>query len=136
MTKNNFVSGILRQIDKKYNKGFFNYSIKNGYITKKQNKITAVYWLAMVETTLLRITQQRINNKFLTAYFGKRIVVSEREIAKLSDEYMPYMKYELTDLNGCLVTVCNRKISELIKFRFSKLTQRDILKGVKKMSYA
>ena len=87
----------------------------------------------MVEAASLRITQQQIINKFLTAYFGKRIVISEREIAKLIEDYVPYLKHELTDLNRCLVIVWHRKISELIKFHFSKLMRRDILVSLKKV---
>ena len=44
---NEFVDKILTRINYKYNDDFFNYSLKNGYITKQENVMSALYWNAM-----------------------------------------------------------------------------------------
>ena len=100
---------------------FFNYTVKSRYCLKKVSVISAMYWIAMCEAASLRVTQQRIINKFLTSHFGKRIVESEKKIAQYNNDYMPYEMFPYKYKDGRQITLWYRSLSAIIQFCMKKL---------------
>ena len=53
--------------------------------------MSANLWTAMCEDANLQTGQQRIINSYLSYHFGKRVCVSESEIAEVGSNYFPYV---------------------------------------------
>ena len=67
--------------------------------------MSSEHWNAMVESANLCVAQQRIISKYLTYYFGKRIVVSEKEMLSVNNTFVLYQKCEYEISSGHLVKI-------------------------------
>jgi hypothetical protein len=81
---------LLQRCDRQDPDTFLDVAIEQGYCTQKTPRMSAHYWVAMVEDANLRTGQERIINAYLTEHFGKRMCVSEKEVGKVGSKYVPY----------------------------------------------
>ena len=61
-----------------------------GYASAKTPKISAQFWVAMSAEANVTVTQQRIIRKYLNQHFGSRICVSEVNVSKIGNDYIPF----------------------------------------------
>ena len=88
------ISQVIGQLEKNYPDSYLDLCVLKGYSTRKAGKMSAEYWNAMAEDANLLITQQKIINRYLVHHFGAPVRVSENELRKMANEYVPFVTFE------------------------------------------
>ena len=78
LRKDNFAHKLLFMIDNAFKEDFFNCTIDKGHCTAISLHVPATHWNEMSEAASIRLTQQKMIQKFLNLRFGHKIVVSEK----------------------------------------------------------
>ena len=96
-------------------KSFPNFTTDRSYYTKCAPIVKVDYWNAMSEADSLRLTQQRFIRKFLTIYFGSRIVESEKKLDASTKCCANYIRHDFEVDDGKYITVWHHSLPDLLQ---------------------
>ena len=106
--------------------------VTNGCFSRSTKLVSSVHWNGMSEAASLRISQQRIINKFLNSYFGHKIVESSKNLAKFNSVFLSYTEQYLINAIGHAVKMWHRSLRSMLEFNFRR-TEDEAWFGVKKI---
>ena len=105
---------LLNKIDATDPDTFLDVATDRGYATQRSPKMSAEYWNAMVEESNLRKTQQQTVKAYINHHFGRRIVDTDRAIAQVGCEFVPYISSEKI-IEGEKISYHHRSAIELFR---------------------
>jgi hypothetical protein len=106
---------VIGELEKSYPAAYLEVCKLKGYSTSQAGKMSALYWHAMCEEGNLHVTQQRVINRYLTHHLGVSVRVSENELRKQANEYVPFVSFEKVVENK-KVKYIYRDLSALFSF--------------------